>query len=122
MPKNPKIESLRLLRAEESNHYGAAARELQITYGLIRGHSMAQIEAEGSDPHRFPSVDRLLTLAGRFYPGEDPMEFLASLRVALMDWKKQLAVRWVSTVARRRARNAAKRATPRIHPRRAEVA
>jgi len=122
--KNPCLAALNEQRLAPNSYF----RYYHIAWCLARGRTMAQIESKNSNPHYFPEINGLLLTAMSGYrpiaEGQDKAEYEAAktawrerLREDLTAWKRQLSINWITVEATRRQRNAAKRATPRIHPR-----
>lgn len=121
--KNPNLAALNKRRRSTSDN-----RHDHIAWCLARGRTMSQIESKNSDPHFFPEINGLLlTVMMAYRPiaeGQSKAEYDAGeaawrvrIREDLTAWKRQLSINWITIEATRRQRNAAKRATPRIHPR-----
>ena len=129
MPKNPNLDKLRtILRPNpEQREYGShTTRETLLAYGLVRGLPMERLESKNSDPRQFPSINTLVIHAMNHYrpqvEGESLDEYTAArnafevkLEADLKDWLKTLHLNWMALEVTRRQRNAAKRATPRVH-------
>lgn len=133
MSRNPNLQKLneeRLAAMKDGNGWGF--RRLHIAWCLLRGRTIDQIESASSNPHTFPSLDDILWNVQEGYrpkaEGQDDeahaaerSAYLKSIREQLTAWKKKLHLAWLEAEPKKRARNAAKRAQPRVHRPRPET-
>ena len=135
MSKNPLYAAVTRLRLFRLGSNYAGDRHYLLAYGLLRGFPMSRLESPNSDPYSFGALDfRLIGGIVASYRGPDPEgtspqeqdAIRATIQNRVVDelraWQKQLYLNWAELDIQKRARNVAKRTTPRIHPRPMKVA
>ena len=115
--RNTNLMALRQLRTQ--HRYGMAARRFHITYCILRGRTIDQIESASSNPFVFPDIGTLTDLVEQFYrplaEGTSDVEYLAEkkafvakVKADLTAWKQQISLTWMQAEAKQRQMNRAK--------------